>query len=135
MAKNNLEQFSEILDKKLGENNKTLFKKIDEKIDKLEENIMTATKKGFDEVDCRFEKVEKEITEVKQNVDKIKDVQENIYQRICDQTDNEIKDLQLDMDKIKYIHKKEWNKLPPTYEISKVLAENGLKKSIKSKQY
>ena len=156
MTKNDLKQISELLDKGLKENNKKLFKKIDEKIDKsteennkkidgkfeennkkidekidkLEENIMVATKRGFDEVDSRFEKVEKKLTDVKQDVKKIKDVQENIYQRICDQTDNEVKDLQLDMDKVKYIHKKEWAKLPPTYEISKALAEDGLKKKL-----
>ena len=154
MVKNDLEQISKLLDKKFEENNKKIDikfeennkeilkeidikfeknnkeidKKIDDKIDKFEENIMTATKRGFDEVDSRFERVEEELTDVKQDIKKIKDVQENIYQRICDQTDNEIKDLQLDMDKVKYIHKKEWNKLPQTYEISKVLVKSGLKK-------
>lgn len=102
--------------------NKEEFEKVDKKFDEVD--------KKFDEVDKRFDEVNGELKDIKQGVQEAKKVQENIYGRICDQNDNKLVDLDLDMDKVKYIHSEEWDKLPPTREISEALAEKGLKEKM-----
>ena len=117
MQQQDLQQISDLMDQKFKENNKTFKKEIVDEVGRI-------TNDSFNEFDG---KIKEKFTEVKQEFKKINDKCDNIYGGICGYTDNELKDLELDMDKVKFIHLKEWDKLPPTIEISKALAEKGLR--------
>lgn len=138
MQQQDLQQISDLMDKKLDqkfkENNKILKEEIVDEIGVItnqgfneQEERMTAR---FEKVDARFEKVDERFNKADDEFKKINDKCDNIYERICDKTDIKLRDLELDMDKVKYIHLKEWDKLPPTYEISEALAEKNLKKKM-----
>jgi transcriptional regulator of heat shock response len=133
MKKQDLQQISNLLNQKLDqkfkENNKKIFKKIngvDEKVEKL----LTTVKEEFDknteqhnEVDKRFNEVDKRFNKVDEELKK-----KATSQQVLSWGDDKIVALELDMDKVKYIHLDEWEKLPPTVEISKTLVEHKLKK-------
>ncbi len=117
MQQQNLRQISDLLDQKFEKNNKKIFKKIDDKIDEL----AIITKDEFDRVDKKFDKMDKRFDKMDKELEKKPDKSE-----ISTWADNKIIPLQLDMDKTKYIHRNEWKKLPPAYEIKKTLIENGI---------
>ncbi|MBU4319341.1 MAG: hypothetical protein KKF30_18940 [Proteobacteria bacterium] len=111
-----ISDLSDLMDQKFEKNNKILKKEIvqeiDKKIDSKIDELALMTKKGFDKVDERFEKAEKEIAK------------RPTKKEIFDWADRRIIDVELDIDKVKYIHRDEWKKLPRAYEIKKILVEN-----------
>ena len=109
----NLQQISNLLDKKFNlldkkfkKNNKEILKKID--------GLALITKKEFDKMDEKFDKAERELAK------------RPTKKEIFDWADKRIVDVELDMDKVKYIHRNEWKKLPRAYEIKKTLVENNI---------
>ena len=154
MRKDDLLQISNLLDEKLGENNKEVFfvmdkkfkennKKIFEKIDgvsgkidgvkkllKKEFNWLgKSTKKGFDEVDKGFNKVDKGFNKVDKGFDRIDKTLDKKADKstLLNWADNRILELALDRDKVKYLHVKEWKKLPSIREINNVLIKEKLR--------
>lgn len=103
----------------LLENNKILEAKIDES--------MAISKESFDEIFKRLDNVENRLDGVESGLKEVKDLNQNIYSRMVEVTDNQMKEMQLDNDKIKFLHIDEWKKLPPTGEISNRLIEEGMK--------
>jgi hypothetical protein len=92
------------------------FKKIGELLDaKLDEMAVTVNK--------GFTGMQKEINGVKEEI-KLRPTMD----QIMNWGDKKIVSLELDMDKVKYFHQNEFSKLPPQSEISRALAEKGLKK-------
>lgn len=126
MQQQDLKQFSDILDQKLDqkfeENNKAIFAKIDEvkqdvnKVKQDTDELLRSTKEGFDEVAA-----------LEQKLSKVETTNDNIYERTCKYTDNELANLSDDMNRVKFIHKKEWKKLPPLPVVRQKLAEEGLR--------
>ncbi len=117
MQKQDLQQISNLLDKKLDqkfkENNKILKKEI---VDEIGAITNQAFNEQEERTDKRFDKIDKELAK------------RPTKKEMFSWADKRIVDIELDMDKVKYIHLDEWNKLPPTVEISKALVENKLKK-------
>lgn len=115
MQKQDLQQISNLLDQKFKENNKKIFKKIngvDEKVEKL----LTTVKEEFDKNTEQHNKINEELAK------------RPTKKEMFSWADKRIVDVELNMDKVKYIHLDEWEKLPPTFEISKTLVEHKLKK-------
>ncbi|MEA3463760.1 MAG: hypothetical protein U9R14_01665 [Patescibacteria group bacterium] len=126
VTKNDLKQIfkenNEKIFKKMDDKFKKMdgkFKKMDDKIDKFEDKITRTVKQEFDQnteqhnkMEKRFDKMDKKL-EQKPNKD-----------HMFDWADKKVHNLELDMEKAKYLHRREWKKLPPAYEIRKALAEN-----------
>ena len=90
---------------------------------KTVEELAMAVNKGFSDMDKKFEVMDKKFDKVNKKLDNKPDTKE-----MFEWGDKQIIPLGLDVDKIKYIHRQEFKKLPSTYEISRALVEEGLKK-------
>ena len=140
MLKSDLKQISNLLDEKLGENNKEVFfvmdkkfeennKKIFEKIKGVKNELLDSMKEEFDsnteqhnQMNKRFNKVDKMLDDIDETLEKKAD-----KSTLLDWTDTRILDLELDRNKVKYLHIKEWNNLPSAHKINDTLIKEGLK--------
>ena len=116
MDQQDLQQISDLMDQKFEENNKILKKEIVKDVNDKIEEAMLINKEEFERVGKRFDEVDEELKK------------KATAQQVLSWGDNKVVALEIDMDKVKYIHRDEWDKLPPTIEIRKALAEKGLKK-------
>ena len=118
LEKKALQAIGILLDEKLE-------KKLDEKFDEMAMLVnkgFTGMQKEFDGLKEEFNEVKGELREVKKDI-KFRPT----LNQIMSWGDKKIVALELDMDKVKYLHQKEFAKLPPQAEISRTLIERGFK--------
>ena len=90
---------------------KNEFKKVNDKIDE----ILITSKKQFDDHTEQLEEIKKEIAKRPTIVD------------FESWREKKVVPLARDIDKLKYLHKKEWKKLPDSGVVSRALVEEGIK--------
>lgn len=105
------ESLEEKLESKLEENNRKIFQRMDE----MEDRIVTSTKRQFNE-----------------HTEALADIKNELHKRANESTvlrwgDDQIIPVKNDVNKLKYLHKDEWKKLPDSGTISRTLVEEGLK--------
>lgn len=94
------------------------------------EDLAIAVNKGFTAMDEKFEGVDEKFEGINE---KFKGINEKLDKKpdkseIFAWGDKQVIPLGIDVDKLKYIHRHELKSLPDTYEISRALVEEGLKK-------
>ena len=107
MQKEDLKQLEQLLAKQLKKQFETSNKVILERMDALEERIMTLTKQEFDTV---YEKI-----------DRLPDINQ-----IMSWADRQVVPVQRDNERLKFLHLDELKNLPSSLEISRRLIEEGL---------
>jgi len=139
MQQQNLQQISDLMDQKFEKNNEKLKKDIVNEVgaitnqsfgefEKKAEERFDKMDKRFDKMDKRFDKMDKRFDKMDKRFDKMDEelAKRPTKKEIFDWADKRIVNVELDMDKIKYLHRKEWKKLPRAYEIKKILIESGI---------
>jgi acetone carboxylase gamma subunit len=122
MLKSDLKQMSNLLDKKLGENNEKIFERIEGKIDSVEEKIMISTQKEFSTFSKRFDEMDKRFDGIDKTLENKAD-----KSTLLDWADKKILELESDNDKVKYLHIEDWKNLPSASKIKNTLVKEGIK--------
>ena len=126
LEEKDLQSIGELLDKKLKTQK-----------DEIVAEIGSATSEAFSAVEAKIDGIQSDVVGLKSDVAGLKSevvgLKKDIALRptlnqIMSWGDKKIVELELDMDKVKYLHQKEFDKLPPPAEISRVLVERGLKR-------
>ncbi len=114
METKDLEQIKEIVQNVVKEELKETNEKIDE--------VLRTTKMQFDDNTEQFKEIRDDLKDVKDELKKKPN-----ESKILSWGDERITPVKLDVDKIKYIHRKEWKKLPNSGTVSRILMEEGIK--------
>lgn len=134
LEQKDLQSIGNLIDEKLTKNNKVLK-------DEIADEITTVVNTAFNEFEGNINKrvdglegkiisLDEKVGELDKKVDELDKKVElrPTLEHIMNWGDKKIVSIELDMDKLKYLHLKEFKNLPPQPEISRVLAEDDLKK-------